>query len=76
MPEKAFFDNKCITYSPKVGLKCSFLPFEFHLLSKKPEAKSKYFSERLFSEIFRKSFLLGVLTNIQCTQKRYRLDGH
>jgi hypothetical protein len=45
------------------------LPVELNLLSKKPEAKSKYFSKWLFLEIFGKSLLLGVLTSIQWIQK-------
>ena len=41
-------------------MKCVSLSFELIVLSKKPEAKSKYFSELLFLEVFGKSLLLGV----------------
>ena len=63
-------------YLPKLALNHCFLPVELTLLSKKPEAKSKYFSKWLFLEVFGKSLLLGVLTSIQCIQKWYRLDRH
>ena len=39
-------------------------------------AKSEYFSERPFSEIFGKSLLLSLLTSIHCIQKCYELDSH
>ena len=64
-----YFVVKCIIYLPKVSLKHPFFSFELILLSKKPEAKSKHFSERLFSEIFGKSFLLGAISGPQRPQK-------
>jgi hypothetical protein len=56
-------------YLPKLALNHCFLPVELVLLSKKPVAKSNYFSKWLFLENFGKSLLLGVLTSIQCIQK-------
>ena len=56
-------------YLPKLGLQHCFLPCEQNLLSKKPEAKSKHFSKRPFSEIFGKSFLLGLSNRHQRVQK-------
>ena len=53
----------------KVDIKLGFLSELSGLLSKKAEAKSKHFSERLFSEIFGKSFLLGVSSRYQRPQK-------
>jgi hypothetical protein len=54
---------------PKLASNHCFWPVELILLSKKPVAKSKYFSKWLFLEFFGKSLLLGVLTSIQCIQK-------
>ena len=48
-----------------VGINLCFLSELSSLLSKKAEAKSKHFSERPFSEIFGKSFLLGVISRPQ-----------
>jgi hypothetical protein len=56
-------------YLSELALKHCFFSFELNLLTKKPEAKSKHFSERLFSEIFGKSFLLGVISSNQRPQK-------
>ena len=56
---------KSMIYIPILGLTHCFLSVKLFLCSKKPEAKSKYFSERLFSEIFGKSFLLGVISRYQ-----------
>ena len=74
--KRLIFAIKFMIYLPKLALNHCFLPVELTLLSKKPEAKSKYFSKWLFLEVFGKSLLLGVLTSIQCIQKWYRLDRH
>ena len=64
-----WFANKCKIFLVNVGIKSGFLSVLSILLSKKAEAKSKYFSESLFSEIFGKSFLMYVLSRYQCIQK-------
>ena len=63
------FVSKCKISLDKLALKHCFFNFELNLLSKKPEAKSKHFSETPFLEIFGKSFLLGVSSRYQRTQK-------
>ena len=54
------FGCKFKIFLVKVDIKPVFLSDLSSLLSKKADAKSKHFSERLFSEIFGKPFLLGL----------------
>ena len=63
------FDIKYLIYFLKLGLKHCYLSSEQNLLSKKLEAKSKHFSKTPFSEIFGKSFLLGLSISNQRVQK-------
>ena len=63
------FVSKCKISLDKLALKHCFFNFELNLLSKKPEAKSKHFSETPFLEIFGKSFLLGLSITYQRPQK-------
>ena len=46
--KSVWFTIKCKISLAKLCLKCCFLLSEKNLLSKKHEAKSKHFSERLF----------------------------
>jgi hypothetical protein len=61
--KRLIFAIMFLIYLPKLASNYCFLPVELNLLSKKPEAKSKYFSKWIFLEIFGKSLLLGVLTS-------------
>ena len=63
------FGCKFKIFLVKVDIKPVFLSDLSSLLSKKADAKSKHFSERLFSEIFGKSFLLGLSSRHQRVQK-------
>ena len=63
------FDIKSVIYLPKLALKQCVLSVESFLCSRIKEAKSKKNPESPFSEIFGKSFLLGVISRYCRPQK-------
>ena len=68
-PRKTWFGHKSVIYLAKLALKQCVLSVESFLCSRIKEAKSKKNPESPFSEIFGKSFLLGVISRYCRPQK-------